>query len=129
MRLSWSSLCHITRRLNQKKVKINAVTEDAEQWTALLLAIDLGNVDIARLLLIEGASARMALKNGSTPLHEAAGVGRVEICEMLVDETCDVNALDNNNETPLMKATWGAHDSVVAFLLKQGADPRIQAVL
>ena len=112
-----------TRSLLDKGVRPDVLVDS---WSSVLIAIDKGYDEIAKILLLNGASARIASKDGTTSLHKASSAGFLEICEMLLDLGADVNALDAKRWTPLMYATWASQELVVRLLLQHRADPSIQ---
>ena len=112
-----------TKRLLDKGVRPDVLVDS---WSSVLLAVDEGYDEIAKVLLLKGASARIVSKAGITSLHRASSIGFLEICEMLLDSGADVNALDAKQSTPLMLATWASQEPVVRLLLQHRADPSIQ---
>jgi ankyrin repeat protein len=98
--------------------------------TALHAVADIGDKDMAALLLANGADVNARDDDGSTPLHgaaddidaEVAPNGRKEVAELLLAHGADVNARTSRGWTPLHAAA-GAHNlDVAAVLLANGAD-------
>ena len=112
-----------TKSLLDKGVRPDVLVDS---FSSVLLAIDEGYDEIAKVLLLNGASARIASEAGTTSLHKASPAGYLEICEMLLDLGADVNALDAEQLTPLMLATKASQEPVVRLLLQHRADPSIQ---
>ena len=112
-----------TKSLLDKGVRPDVLVDS---FSSVSIAIDEGYDEIAKVLLLNGASARIASKAGTTSLHKASSAGFLEICEMLLDLGADVNALDAKRWTPLMYATWASQELVVRLLLQHRADPSIQ---
>ena len=110
-----------TKSLLDKGVRPDVLIDS---FSSVSIAIDEGYDEIAKVLLLNGASARIASKAGTTSLHKASSAGFLEICEMLLDLGADVNALDAKRWTPLMYAT--SQELVVRLLLQHRADPSIQ---
>jgi ankyrin repeat protein len=91
--------------------------------TALHAAIDHENVQIALLLLENGADPNQAEANGTTPLHLALDAELPEVVEALCQLGADVNARNALGKTPLELARGlevGA-DEVVHLLRRYGA--------
>ena len=70
--------------------------------TALLLASQLGRVDIVRALLDGGADVNAKRNDGLTALMTASQSGLVDFVQALIAKGADVNAKDNNDLTALM---------------------------
>jgi ankyrin repeat protein len=68
-------------------------------------AVD-GHVEIARLLLQNGAEVNARSKYGFTPLHWAAIFGHVDILHLLVENDADLEAQDNDGERALHCAAY-----------------------
>jgi hypothetical protein len=89
-----------------------------------------------QLLLAAGADAKVALKDGVTPLMTAAGEGldtsdgeptppadgpRKEAIQLLMDSGADVNAMDATGVTALHFAAGNGNDAIVQYLVDKGA--------
>lgn len=75
--------------------------EDRGGVTPLHLAAAAGHEDLARLLLLHGASVNAQDNKGETPLHYAAGAGHVDVMRALMEAGADRCAKDSNGSTPL----------------------------
>jgi ankyrin repeat protein len=99
--------------------------------TALLVAIDTGNLGMVRLLVDHGARvnrpAAMGVKR--TPLQHAAQIGSFDIVEYLLKEGAEVNAppARNGGATALQLAAIGGYIGIAELLLNVGADPNAPA--
>ncbi len=83
---------------------VNAKTDYG--WTPLIHAVDIGNKEMAELLIAEGADVNVKVDrvvDGSTLLHETTSFWgyNKEIAELLIDNGADVNAKDGAGSTPL----------------------------
>jgi hypothetical protein len=130
-----------------RQAMINIAVRDRDGWydamsrlkkenysstgTALHAVADIGDKDMAALLLANGADVNT--RNdfyGSTPLHGAANDighevavgGRKEVAELLLAHGADVNAKDSNGWTPLHVAAHWHNRDVAEVLLANGAD-------
>ena len=62
-------------------------------------------MNVAMLLLEEGADVRLKNSDGRTPLHTSAYYDSVKVAKLLLNKSCDeMSARDNKNRTPLMLA-------------------------
>jgi len=85
--------------------------------TALHLACRRGHVEVACILLDNGANAEAQNKRKSTPLHLASRGGHVGVVRVLLDRGTDVTARDELDYTPPMLALISGHMEVInAFL-------------
>jgi cytohesin len=124
--------------------------EDREQRTVLgqtplQIAAELGNADVARVLLEEGADVDATvtwrgIDLGTTALHGAVGsFGKRSVLDALLDGGADANAVAVDGSTPLrsfvdllpieLGADLGGEGAIVARverLLDAGADPEIR---
>ena len=97
--------------------------------TALHVAIHLDHADMARLLLLNGASyvnSRMGT-NGYSILHTASFWGHIDIIEDLLKKGADTEAKDHKGVTPLMVAVMFRKVEVIKCLLEYGANPNGKA--
>ncbi|MBM3771004.1 MAG: hypothetical protein FJW27_06895 [Acidimicrobiia bacterium] len=101
--------------------------------TPFFLAALSGHADVMQALADAGADTRRLLKDGTTPLMAASGVGRVLAETRLApDESADaarlawklggdVNAVNAAGETALHGAAHIRSDTIVRFLVENGA--------
>jgi uncharacterized protein len=102
--------------------------------TPFLIAAAAGATDVMRALVAKGADIHLAAAGKGTPLMAAAGLGRVQ-GEVFVPEKdtlaaaqliirlggADLNAVDGIGNTALHYAAYMRRDSIVRFLVEQGA--------
>ncbi len=62
--------------------------------TPLHVALDMGHVDIARLLLKHGADMNSRDNSRNTPLHLASEYGHLETVRLLVERGANIDAED-----------------------------------
>ncbi len=92
----------------------------------LALAVNTGNVEAARRLLLAGHDPNAHLTEGWTPLVVAASAKDLAMVELLVTHGGDVAQpkdawLNRDGGTPLHYAARNGAEEVVAFLLSKGA--------
>ena len=80
-------------------------------WAALM-----DHVEVAELLIANGADVDGTDKYGNTPLHYAAHHGRKETTKLLITKGADVNVKRDNGKTPLDNAK---HYPEVADLIRK----------
>lgn len=66
-------------------VDVNDVRGSFEGRAPLHWACELGRLEVAKVLLANGALLSVADANGRTPLHVAVAAGNVELCALLVE--------------------------------------------
>ena len=101
--------------------------------TPFLLAAKAADLEVMRLLLAHGADPTIGTRNHTTPLMAAAGIAwaasqdrasereALDAVRMLVDLGADVNAVSDINETAMHGAAYRGANSIVEFLVDQGA--------
>ena len=91
--------------------------------TPLHVAPTWNHLDIAKLLIENGANVNAKASDGETPLHWAASGGNLDIAKLLVENGADVNAKNSDGETPLH---WAAisndNPDIARLLIECGAD-------
>jgi ankyrin repeat protein len=74
---------------------------DKDSWNALMIAVKVGGLESAKILLENGCDIQHQSKSsGRAALHLA--VGNIPMMTLLLDGGADVDALDNDCRTPLM---------------------------
>lgn len=107
-----TNINRLSNALKDEKVRqeINRAVEDGS--TALHLAIWKENVDIARILIENGANLEKATANGFTPLHSAILNEQLDIIELLLcmmrkKKICfRIIFIFLNNFSSLKNSTW-----------------------
>lgn len=101
--------------------------------TPFYLAALAGDVEVMRLLLASGADPHAAASDGTTPLMVAAGLAHqdnesriperryLEAVKLLVGLGADIQAVNNEGWSALHGAAYVGHQTVVAYLVEQGA--------
>ena len=109
--------------------------KDSQGGTPLLLALNLGRFDVARLLIARGADVRAATSGKVTSLMELADAlpppalhaQQLDLAETLVKGGV---AIDERRAGPgttaLMMASIHGNKDLVQLLLRLGADPRLE---
>ncbi|KAL4727512.1 putative ankyrin-repeat protein [Fusarium chlamydosporum] len=77
--------------------------------TALHFVASKKNLDIARILIENGASTRVRDRRGQYPIHRAAAVGSVPMVNLLLKNRSPLNPTDNEGYTPLHHAIAEGH--------------------
>ena len=100
------------------------VMDDAATFTPLHMAAQAGDASELRALVRGGHHSvnAVAVANGATPLHFAAGLGHSEVVEVLLLSGASVDARAKQGLTPLHVAIAGGHGQVAALLVQHGAD-------
>jgi hypothetical protein len=89
--------------------------DTVDDWTgktALHYAAEYGHLEIAGLLLANGADVNRRDDDQATPLYFAAVGGFVEVARLLLAYGADINARDKAKETPMDGAVFYGHMNV-----------------
>lgn len=112
--------------IDSGKADLNA--KDSEGKTPLIVALTVGEKEIAEALIAKGVDIKAKDKNDLTALNAALRGGQAEVATALIEKGADVNAADKTGTTPLMLAQQRGLTDVVALLKQKGAkepvDPR-----
>ena len=109
---------------------INARNKNA--CTPLHSAVLYGRLEVVRVLLDNGANAKLEIEEGATALHIVSPgkydseKHRVGIARLLLERGGDVNARNKNTFTPLHVAVFNGRLEVVRVLLDNGANAMLE---
>ncbi|MDD5483946.1 MAG: ankyrin repeat domain-containing protein [Kiritimatiellae bacterium] len=90
-------------------------------WTPLILAVGRGRLDIAQLLVENGADTNTMDGDGMTPLMKAAKNDDLDAVKYLIAKGADINAKSNFGTTALHLCTYHGHRHLADFLRQHGA--------
>jgi hypothetical protein len=108
----------VKRLLSIRNINVN-VKEDEYGSTPLHSAAWNGHIEIARLLLQNGAEVDAKSNYGNTPLHDAAFQGHIDILHLLVENGADLEAQDDHGERALHKAAYSGHLPFIQELISR----------
>ena len=101
--------------------------------TPFFLAAASQDPSLMRLLASNGADAKLATQDGTTPLMVAAGLGLVEdltpeqerraldAVQLALESGSDINAVNQDGQTALHAAAYIGANSIIQFLVEKGA--------
>jgi len=95
-----------------------------DQWSALMMAAFLGEVDIVNALLSKDPNLNAANDEGVTALMFAASAGHTAVVRALLAKSAAIEARDLAGQTALMLAANNGHADTTRALLEAGADAR-----
>ena len=93
---------------------------------ALFDAVYLGDIDIAKLLIENGADINTQKEFSDTPLHKAVREKNFDLVKLLIEYGADVNMQNHLGDTPLHRAVESARVDLVKLLIENGADVNIK---
>ncbi|KAK0510123.1 hypothetical protein JMJ35_007517 [Cladonia borealis] len=92
--------------------------DNDKRRTPLLLAVQLGHIEMVKFLLSRDAQIEAKDESGTTPLMTAASLGKVDIMKELVLQGADVQARNRTRRTALHLAIQKSRDDrAISFLL------------
>lgn len=108
------------------QVKNSQTATDLE--TPLIIAVDMGHIEICEILIKAGVDPLFANKYGRNALHQATRKENTKIVEMLIGANRELlNSKTLKFQiTPLMIAAERGHAAIFEMLLKAGADPEVR---
>jgi uncharacterized protein len=97
--------------------------------TALIVAIRMKRLDVARSLLQCGADVEAATDHGEAAVHFAASIWdspiRLRFLEALLQAGADINEETNEGQTPLMIAARMVAEDAIGLMIQAGADVNV----
>jgi len=107
----------------------DAVDDYADDgFTPLGLACYFGQAEVARYLVLKGASVNLPSNNGFNvfPIHSAAAGNFTDIVRLLIDYGANVNVKQQAGATPLHSAAQNGNLEMLILLLENGADVSVR---
>jgi ankyrin repeat protein/beta-lactamase regulating signal transducer with metallopeptidase domain len=89
--------------------------------TPLRLALQLGNLKMALILIEAGAHVDAKENDGRTALYEEVRSGHLDAIRLLIEKGADVNVRDTEGGSPFDDAVWSGSLDTIALLLAHGA--------
>jgi len=96
-------------------------SRDNDNWTPLHEAARVGAVNMAQILLANGADINARNNKGCSPLHTAVCAKEFAITKYLVKHGADINAEDYEGITPLAYARRYHNAQTIDLLYSHGA--------
>ncbi|KAL7888091.1 hypothetical protein AOLI_G00030650 [Acnodon oligacanthus] len=90
-------------------------------YTPLLLATELRNVEVFKVLVSKKAQLDKRLPNQTSALHLAIQSGSMPLTQILLDKGLDPNSIGPKDQTPLHFSALHNHPALMALLLRKGA--------
>jgi uncharacterized protein len=107
-------------RLIAEKVPLDAVNSMGE--TALLIAVQQNQIDIAKALIAAGADINVQAKNKDTPWLLAGAMGRAEIIRAMIPAGPDLSIRNRYGGNALIPACERGHVEAIEVLLTTKID-------
>ena len=114
------------KKMMKEANNLNIVSElvnkvDNNGWTPLFWASTNGHLQMAKLLITNGAEVDKAGNNGGTPLILASALGRLEVVNLLIEHQADVHLKNDYGKTALYYARREGYTAIEKALRKSGA--------
>ncbi|WP_342026022.1 ankyrin repeat domain-containing protein [Cytobacillus pseudoceanisediminis] len=110
----------IVEYLVQKGADVNSASKNSMKVMPLHSAVATKKVDIAEVLLKNGAKVNAKQDSGWTPLHEAALHGHSDMIKLLLRFGADKTIKKDDGDTPLDVALHNKKENVADLLIPQG---------
>jgi ankyrin repeat protein len=91
----------------------------------LLKAAEVGDPEIAKILIDNGAVIDCDYWDSSRPLHVAAQKNNIEVARVLIENGANVNIRNTAGNTPLYEANLAGHITMAKLLVDNGAEGQV----
>ncbi len=103
---------------------------DPNDYTALMLAANLGDLEVTKLLVNLGANVNAQDNQGYTPLMEAVLGRNLEVMEFLIGQEADISLTNNEGQTAMAIAEpVSVNEQIASFLTKNQSDTGSETLL
>ena len=106
--------------------RFNINDRDINGHSALAQAVKKGHVDVARLLIDNGADLTVPTNEGNSALMLAVLAKHPATVEFLLQREVDLNSRNKLGDTALMLAAGSGQNEVVEMLINAGADMQLR---
>ena len=107
--------------LKNRYTEVQNTANEQKLNSLLLESSSRGCLEVAKVLLENGASAEARGATGQTALHFAAKAGEDKLVDLLLSKGANIEQRDLKGATPLFLAAEAKHKEVVKLLLQRGA--------
>jgi ankyrin repeat protein len=95
------------------------------QETPLLHALEYGHLELAQILIANGADVNVVNRNQTSPLEFAAELGNINLMKQIIDRGASINSQNSNKLLRNVVFGWGKtqlqKQQVIEFLISKGA--------
>ena len=116
----------VVKKLVDRKINVNTPTPNYRMRTSLHYASMYGHLEVANLLLLNGANVNCEDNTKMTPLYYASANGHFEMVELLLNYNANINCQNKDKVTPLHSAAHYGHLEVAKLLFQRGANVNLQ---
>jgi ankyrin repeat protein len=106
----------------ERFIKNGVDVHDIDDWatTPLEHAVEVGNIEIVKILLNAGADMYFGV--GCSPVEDAIKTARIDIMKVFIDAGLDINYQLEGGFTFLIEAILTSNLDIVKFLVEKGAN-------
>lgn len=95
--------------------------KDKSGRTPLMMAVEFGNLDAARALIMRGANISLANSDGIFPMQTAVKKGSADLIDLFISKKADLNVVDyRTGKSMLHEAALRGNSTIVSKLLAAG---------
>ena len=118
----------IFQHQNKNSTSVKIDTTDFIGNTPLMISAEKGFLEIATLLIENGANVESINRWNETALMFASSKGFREIVSLLLEHGAEIDARDISEKTALLRASQNGHLLTVEMLLLKGASQQLKGV-
>ncbi|GAB5365043.1 hypothetical protein AAMO2058_001022500 [Amorphochlora amoebiformis] len=113
--------------LPSTKLLVNHGMAARSMATPVLIASQMGHLEVVKTLVAHGADIKQPMTDGTTPFKVACAQGDPELIEYLLEKGADIESPNKDQNTALMAAIIKSNVRAVELLLKRGANPNAKS--